>query len=149
MAYTYFYGYIVFIWFALLLSSRLRPLNFKHFIIGITTIAYSLAYDTLLGNCLGHLCSSWFLLGKEIFSVNLKINYYMVCQEDFFSKYLYSRLIQRYVNAYVAMDQGIGFHPVITIILCITVTYSNSSMASVQTPVYVSRYALFLGKNRT
>ncbi|GEM_PF-374935 len=53
MAYTYFYGYVVLIWVALLISIRFRPMNINHFIIGSVTVAYSLTYETILGNWLG------------------------------------------------------------------------------------------------
>lgn len=53
MAYTYFYGYVVLIWAVLLLSIRFRPMHINHFIIGFVTVAYSLTYETILGNWLG------------------------------------------------------------------------------------------------
>lgn len=53
MSYLFFYGYTIFIWLAFLFCIRFRHLNLNHFIIGISTIAYSLTYETILGNWLG------------------------------------------------------------------------------------------------
>lgn len=53
MAYTYFYIYLILICVSLFICNYFKPLNIRHIIIGITTIAYSIIFETLFSNRLG------------------------------------------------------------------------------------------------
>ncbi|KUO72858.1 MAG: hypothetical protein APF77_00330 [Clostridia bacterium BRH_c25] len=49
MAIAFFYGSIAAIWIVLFICAVKRPLTFKHILIAITAIGYSLLYETSLG----------------------------------------------------------------------------------------------------
>ena len=53
MNYSFFYISAAVLWILFLLLVRSRDLRLSHIIIGITTAAISLAYDTILGEVLG------------------------------------------------------------------------------------------------
>ncbi|OCL27171.1 hypothetical protein U472_06760 [Orenia metallireducens] len=52
MEYSFFYGSIVVLWTILGVCMYFKTIKLKHLIIGITTIAYSLLYEVLLGEYL-------------------------------------------------------------------------------------------------
>jgi hypothetical protein len=53
MAIAFFYGSIAAIWVVLLICAVKRPLTFKHIMIAIAAIGYSLLYETSLGEYAG------------------------------------------------------------------------------------------------
>lgn len=52
MAYGFFYIYLLLIWVVLFICSRCKDTGYPHLIIGITSAAYSLAFDMLFGDWL-------------------------------------------------------------------------------------------------
>jgi hypothetical protein len=50
MAYTIFYISIIIVWIVFLTSIPFRPLRLSNFIIGITSVAYSLVYEITFGD---------------------------------------------------------------------------------------------------
>jgi len=53
MEYITFYASVIIVWIVFGISTYLRPLNFKNVVIGITTVGYSLSFDTLFGTYMG------------------------------------------------------------------------------------------------
>ncbi|WP_027340042.1 hypothetical protein [Halonatronum saccharophilum] len=53
MEYTFFYGSIIALWIIFGICIYLRGLRLAHIIIGITTVAYSLVYEVILGEYFG------------------------------------------------------------------------------------------------
>jgi len=53
MAYVNFYIYLILMCTAFLVINHIRPFSFRIIIIGVTTAAYSLTFDMLLGNWQG------------------------------------------------------------------------------------------------
>ncbi|MCX7749615.1 MAG: hypothetical protein N2645_22390 [Clostridia bacterium] len=53
MEYTFFYLSLAVVWVAFAVCIRYKPLELRHIIIGITSVGYSLVYDSLFGNQLG------------------------------------------------------------------------------------------------
>lgn len=53
MAYIFFYIYLIFIGIVLFICNYYRPLKLRHIIIGITSAAYSVAFDMIFGDWLG------------------------------------------------------------------------------------------------
>ncbi|PRX33581.1 hypothetical protein BX659_103108 [Orenia metallireducens] len=49
MEYGFFYGSIIILWIIFIICMRFKPVTLANIIIGITTIAYSLLYEILLG----------------------------------------------------------------------------------------------------
>ncbi|MFZ5989823.1 MAG: hypothetical protein ACOYWZ_22230 [Bacillota bacterium] len=53
MEYLFFYFSIAVVLIILIISTYFRPLDFRSFVIGIATIAYTLVYETVLGGYFG------------------------------------------------------------------------------------------------
>lgn len=53
MEYTFFYLSIIAVWIVFILSAMYRRPDFRAFIIGIATVAYSLTFDVTLGSYFG------------------------------------------------------------------------------------------------
>lgn len=53
MEYLFFYSSLIGALIALIIVARYKPLDFRSYIIGVTTIAYSLIFDIVFGSHLG------------------------------------------------------------------------------------------------